>query len=155
MGTRHNGSADQVRALNAYIKLMRAADSVTARISRHLSEHDLTISQFGILETLYHLGELHQNTLGQKLLKSNGNITLVVDNLEKRGWAVRERCAEDRRFVWVKLTDNGRQFIAKLFPGVAELIEIEMRALDEAEVDSLGNLCRKLGKAVEANSVSI
>ncbi len=152
MGTRHQGTAPQVRALNTYIKLMRAADSVTTRISRHLADHDLTVSQFGVLETLFHLGELHQNTLGEKLLKSSGNITIVVDNLEKRGWAIRERCKEDRRFVWVKLTDKGQKFISGIFPDVADLIEKEMTALSETETDKLGSLCKKLGKSVEQHS---
>ena len=67
MGTKYTGNASEVRALDAYIKLMRAADSVTTRISRALAPFDLTVSQFGILETLMHLGPQHQNDLGEKL----------------------------------------------------------------------------------------
>mgnify|MGYP000381933987 CR=1 FL=1 len=40
-------------------------------------------STFGILEALFHLGPLSQKSLGQKVLSTKGNITTIVDNLEK------------------------------------------------------------------------
>ena len=56
---------------------------------------------------LLHLGPMHQRELGRKLLKSSGNITLVVDNLEKRGLVRREREREDRRFSAHRCADGG------------------------------------------------
>ena len=70
-------------ALNTYTKLMRAAESVTGRISRVMTAAGLTISQFGVLEALQHKGPLCQKDIAAKILKSSGNITLVIDNLEK------------------------------------------------------------------------
>lgn len=146
MGTKHTGSASEIRALDAYIKLMRAADSVTARVTRTLAKHDLTISQFGVLEALLHLGELHQNELGQKLLKSSGNITMVVDNLEKRGLITRERSSEDRRFVWVKLTKTGDAFIRKVFPEIVPVITDSMVVLSPFELEKMAEYLRQVGK---------
>ena len=48
------GSQKEIKALNAYVKLMRAAESMTARAHEHLSSAGLTISQFGVLEALHH-----------------------------------------------------------------------------------------------------
>ena len=146
MATRYQGTRDEVRALNTFIKLTRAAESVAARLSGGLTDAGLTESQFGALEALYHLGPLHQRELGAKLLRSSGNVTMVVDNLEKRGLVRRERGVEDRRFVTVHLTDAGRRLIARLFPVHAARITAEMSALTPAEQDELGRLCRKLGK---------
>ncbi len=86
MGTHYDGSESEVKTLNAFIKLMRASESINNRLNRHLAEQDLTVSQFGVLEALLHLGPLNQKSLAEKLLKSGGNITLVIDNLEKSGW---------------------------------------------------------------------
>jgi hypothetical protein len=83
MGSRYKGSQSEVRALDTLIKLMRAAESVNVRLNRFISRAGLTVSQFGALEALYHLGPLCQSELGEKILKSSGNITMVVDNLEK------------------------------------------------------------------------
>jgi MarR family 2-MHQ and catechol resistance regulon transcriptional repressor len=107
MGTRYKGTQKEIRALNAFINFMRAADSVSSRLSRLLAKHGLTMSQFGALEALYHLGPLTQNELGKKLLKTSGNITMVVDNLEKRTLVKRVRSPEDRRSVTVTLTKEG------------------------------------------------
>jgi MarR family 2-MHQ and catechol resistance regulon transcriptional repressor len=145
MGTKHIGSASEVRALDGYIKLMRAADSVTTRVTRALAPHNLTISQFGVLEALLHLGELHQNDLGQKLLKSSGNITLVVDNLEKRGLITRERSSEDRRFVWVRLTKAGDAFIKMVFPEIVPVIADAMVVLSPFELEKMAEYLKQIG----------
>ena len=103
MGSHHHGPKAEVAALDAYIKLMRAAESVTARA--HLVLPDgVTITQFAALEALYHRGPLIQSELAAKLLRSGGNLTLVVVNLERDGLITRERTAADRRFVKVALT---------------------------------------------------
>ena len=133
------------RALNTYTKLMRAAESVTSRVSRSMLAADLTISQFGVLEALYHKGPLCQRDIAAKILKSTGNITMVIDNLEKRALVRRERDSQDRRYLTVFLTDAGTGLIAKVFTGVESVIVTEMAALSEDEQELLGNLCRKLG----------
>jgi MarR family 2-MHQ and catechol resistance regulon transcriptional repressor len=149
MGTHYQGSKAATDALNAYIKLMRAADSVTARVHAILPA-GLTISQFGALESLLHRGPMCQSELAAKLLMSGGNITLVVSNLEKSGWITRQRDEQDRRFVTVSLTDQGRTFIADLFPRVAAAITKEFSVLTTAEQFTLGWLCKKLGLGVAA-----
>lgn len=143
--TNYKGSGDETRALNAYVKLMRASETVTARIHRHLADAGLNVSQFGVLEALYHLGPLNQTEIAQKILKSSGNITLVIDNLEKRGLVKRRRSAEDRRFYAVDLTAAGRRLIASIFPRHAAKVLEEMKALTSAEQEELSRLCRKMG----------
>lgn len=148
MGTRHAGSAAEVRALNVFIKLLRATNTLRGRLVPQLGAHDLTETQFGVLEALHHLGPLCQRDIGGKLLTSGGNITLVVDNLEKRGLVERVRGTEDRRFVTVHLTPAGRRLIARAFPGHARRVTEALGALTAAEQEDLGRLLRKLGTAV-------
>ena len=131
--------------LNTYTKLMRAAESVTVRVNRSLAPFNLTISQFGVLEALYHKGPLCQRDIAAKILKSTGNITLVIDNLEKRGLVRRERASDDRRYLTVHLTDEGSAVIAEAFGRVEAAIVADMATLTEQEQELLGNLCKKLG----------
>ncbi|MDB6092942.1 MAG: mhqR [Verrucomicrobia bacterium] len=144
MGTHYQGTKGEIDALNAYIKLMRAAESVTARAHTVLPKN-LTLSQFGVLETLLHRGPLFQSELAAKLLKSGGNLTLIVDNLEKMGLVRRERSEEDRRFVTVSLTEKGQALIADLFPKIAASLAREFSALSSSEQFTLGWLCKKVG----------
>lgn len=146
MGTRYHGTEEEVRALDTYIKLIRATDSVSSRIHRHLDESHLTITQFGVLEALYHLGSMYQRDLAAKLLKSGGNITLVIDNLEKRSLVKREREPDDRRCIRVNLTEAGKQLISSIFPTHVAAVVAEMATLSASEQEELGRLCRRLGK---------
>ena len=133
------------RALNTYTKLMRAAESVTNRTGRAMGDANLTISQFGVLEALHHKGPLCQRDIAIKILKSTGNITLVIDNLEKRDLVRRERDTQDRRYFTVSLTDTGAELIARVFKLVEAAIVTEMAALSDDEQQVLGTLCKKLG----------
>jgi MarR family 2-MHQ and catechol resistance regulon transcriptional repressor len=132
-------------ALNCYTKLMRAAESVTSRLTRLMAADALTISQFGVLEALHHKGPLCQRDIAAKILKSTGNITMVIDNLEKRGLVQRERQSDDRRYFTITLTAKGGELIRKTFAEVEAAIVTEMAVLTEAEQETLGKLCRKLG----------
>jgi MarR family 2-MHQ and catechol resistance regulon transcriptional repressor len=147
MGTHHQGSASERRALDAYIKLLRAANSVGARATRHLARARLTVSQFGVLEALHHLGPLCQRDIGRKLLLSGGNITTVVVNLERRGLVRRERAEPNRRYVTVRLTPKGRAAVSRTFAAHVEHVVATMGALSPREQDALGRLCRRLGLA--------
>lgn len=148
MGTRYKGEPEQVRALDAYIKLTRASESLAASLARGLARQGLTTGQLGILEALLHLGPMCQLDLGRKLLRSGGNVTTVIDNLERRELVRRERSVKDRRFVLINLTPAGRRLIEKVFPQHARAISDGMAALNAAEQADLGRLCRKLGRAV-------
>jgi MarR family 2-MHQ and catechol resistance regulon transcriptional repressor len=150
MKGRYRGNKAEIRALKTYVKLMRAAESVTARTHRHLSSTGLTISQFAVLEALYQLGSLSQREIGQKILRSSGNITMVIDNLEKNGLARRKRPEADRRFFIVHLTDKGYHLINKIFPPHAAVIAEDLGVLTAAEQDALGRLCKKLGLSGES-----
>ncbi|MGA9753399.1 MAG: MarR family transcriptional regulator [Acidobacteriota bacterium] len=149
MPTRYRGTEEEERALNAFITLMRAGESLSARLTRDLAGKGLTMTQFGALEALLHLGPLCQRDLGSKLLRSGGNITLVVDNLEKQGLVRRDRDGSDRRYVTVSLTFEGRRLIERVFREHLTLIVGEMAVLSPREQENLRRLCRSLGLGVK------
>ncbi len=145
MGTHYSGSKSDKNTLNAFIKMMRATESINIRLNRHLADANLTVSQFGTLEVLLHLGPLNQRAIGEKLLKSGGNITMVIDNLEKSGYVKRKKDPNDRRAVLIHLTPKGKEFIEDFFPKHLSKIKEEFSVLSENEKETLANLCKKLG----------
>jgi MarR family transcriptional regulator, 2-MHQ and catechol-resistance regulon repressor len=150
MPTHYKGCQEAERALSAYINLIRASDSIAAKASAQIENSGITLGQFAVLEALHHLGPMCQHTLAKKLLRSGGNITLVVDNLEKRGWVRRERQKDDRRMVRIHLTPKGARLIAKVFPEHAAAITKIMSALTEQEQEDLRRIAGKLGHGAEA-----
>ncbi len=149
MGTHHDGTAREKRALSAFINLVRAAESLMARQGRRVATHDLTLTQFGVLEALHHLGPMCQKELSHKLLRSGGNITMVVDNLERDGLVRRTRGRQDRRFITVRLTPRGSRRIREILPGQLGAIVNDMSKLKPSELNLLRALCRRLGRFEE------
>ncbi|MDP2498060.1 MAG: MarR family transcriptional regulator [Candidatus Palauibacterales bacterium] len=146
MGTKHRGPPEERRALDAYVKFVRAYDTVDSRLRSALREEGLTVSQLGVLEALMHIGPMVQSELAEKLLTSPSNLTTVLDNLERDGMVRRQRSTEDRRQVEVSLTSDGRELIEDVFPSHAGRITRLFGALDPEEQEELGRLCRKLGR---------
>ncbi len=148
MPTHFRGETSLVRALDAYIKLSRASDSLDSKLAAALAREGLTTGQLGVLEALLHLGPLSQTEICRKLLRSGSNVTTVIDNLERQRLVRRKRRSDDRRVIGVELTAEGRRLIARIFPGHARRIAEAMNSLTAAEQAELGRLCRKLGLAL-------
>ncbi len=125
---------------------MRAANAARHHASGHLGGSGLTLTQFAVLEALYHLGPMSLSDIAQKVLTTGGNLTMVVGNLEKQGLAHRQKSPEDRRVLIVVLTARGKMLIRRIFPEHAAAITEFMAALSTAEQEHLSDLCRKLGK---------
>lgn len=140
-----NGRSEDL-ALKTYTKLIRAAGTASSQIQRGvMADEGLTESQAGVLEALLNLGPQTHTALANKLQKTGGNITLVIDNLEKRSLVRRIRNPTDRRAVEVHLTPRGKRLIERIYPTLVEEIVDRMSALTAAEQNELGRLCRKLG----------
>ena len=143
-------SEDEERSLRLWIALARAYATFSRAVSCKVSDYDLTVPQFGVLEALYHLGPLSLGELAEKLLVTGGNVTYVMDRLEEHGWVRRERSGEDRRVVKAKLTPEGRALIADVFPGHAQFIHELAAHLSPDEQDRLRELLKALGKGIPA-----
>jgi MarR family 2-MHQ and catechol resistance regulon transcriptional repressor len=146
MPRRFKGTPEQDQALSAYVKLERAASAAFAYARVGLEEEGLTLSQFAVLEALYHVGPQCLGDLARRILTSSGNLTLVVDNLQKRGLVKRGQQGKDKRFVVASITPSGARLIERIFPDHARRITEIMGRLKPHEQAQLGDLCRKLGK---------
>jgi MarR family 2-MHQ and catechol resistance regulon transcriptional repressor len=135
-----------MRTLDTFIKLTRCSSSILGRLAERNTIGDLTWSQFAVLEALHHLGPMTQGEISAKVLKSGSNMTTVIDNLERDGLVRRARDEKDRRVIHVHLTDEGSRRIEAVMPvHVAALVE-EFSVLSPKEQETLGELCKKLGK---------
>jgi len=145
MGTHYKGSKKEKRALDSYIKLMRAADTINSAVNLSLSKCGLTESQFNVMDSLYHLGPLSQKELGYKLLKSGGNITMVIDNLERDAYVERRRGTKDRRIFFVHLTKKGGKKLEGILPVLVNFITNEINRISKTEQVEFQRLCKKIG----------
>lgn len=131
--------------LKSFVRMVRASESVQSIINDKISNDGLTGSQFGVLEALFHHGSLSHGELAEKILKSSGNITLVIDNLEKQELVCRHPDPNDRRKMLVSLCAKGDVLIRKILPDHLSRIYNVFKVLDETEIETFSNLCKKLG----------
>ncbi len=148
MATHYEGTTDERRALDAYIKLMRSSTAINSRLFPPLqASFGITPSQLGVLEALRHLGPMPHCALAAKVLVSASNLTTVIDNLERDGLVRRDRDANDRRVSITSLTPAGEARLAEFFPQHVQRLVSAMNTLDADEQVELARLCRKLGLA--------
>lgn len=90
-------------ALSTWVKLARAYSSFDKKSSESIKEFGLTQPQFAVVEVIGHLGSLKIGELCDKMLVTGGNMTLVLDNIEKLGYIERVPSREDRRAINIQL----------------------------------------------------
>ena len=147
-------SPDQERALKLLVVLSRASAAVQAHLQASVAEFDLTLMEFGILEALYHRGDMLLGELQRKILVSSGGVTYLVDRLEQRGLVKRQPCPDDRRARYAALTPEGKRLMARIFPDHAQAVERAMSGLTRADRDRAATLLKALGRAADALPLS-
>lgn len=145
MASRFDGSFEQKLNLNSYIKLFRASEIVKSKISAITNSYEFSDGQFYVLDVLYHLGSLPQKTLAEKIMRTEGNITMIINNLLKRKAIKKIKSENDGRVHIISLTEKGKNEFEKIFPFVLKEIETMFSSLTNEEKILLQNLCKKLG----------
>jgi MarR family 2-MHQ and catechol resistance regulon transcriptional repressor len=131
---------------STYMELVRAADSVSAMLSRQLASFEMTLPQFRILERLLHGGPAGQNELCDHMLSGQSNVSHILARLEAKGYIVRRPKEGYKQRLMIHLTPEGREEITDAFPHQAKLIRAQMSALSAREKETLRRLCRKLSE---------
>jgi MarR family 2-MHQ and catechol resistance regulon transcriptional repressor len=139
-------------ALSMCVKLTRAHDTFSHLTAANIRSFGLTSAQFGVIECLGHLGTMLIGDLTKKYLVSGGNMTVVVDNLEKDGLVERSVNNDDHRAFYVKLTPKGKRLFEKIFSKHAQFIVKLASVLSESEQAELGLLLKKLGTSLQAEN---
>jgi MarR family 2-MHQ and catechol resistance regulon transcriptional repressor len=115
-------------------------DRATARIA---AGYGLTLTQFGVLEALFHSGDMTVGEVRDRILSSDGTIPVVVRNLEGRGLITRREDERDRRRHILSLTEDGRTLIATVYPENERMIKRQMSVWTAEEKRRLAGLLRK------------
>lgn len=134
-------------ALKLWVVLSRAHASIYAHAVAHAADHGLALTEFAILEALYHRGRMVLGEIQRRILVSSGGITFLVDRLAEKGLVVRQECPEDRRAKYVALTREGTRLIRELFPAHARTLAQAMKGLSNEEQRQAARLLRSLGLA--------
>ena len=131
--------------LHLLIALSRTTKKVHNRSASIFSAGGLTSAQFGVLDVLYHKGDQSINRITQLVLSTGGNMTVVINNMEKHGWITRCAHPGDKRATVIAITAEGKRLFEQIFPEHLKDLEICFTALTEEEKNTLITLLKKAG----------
>jgi MarR family 2-MHQ and catechol resistance regulon transcriptional repressor len=132
-------------ALNLWVVLARAFDSVSRHARDNIARFEVGTTEFGVLEVLYHKGELPVCEVQRRILVESSTTTYVVDKLVKRRLVRRRASEADRRVILLALTPAGRRLTERIFPTHAAVIRHAVGALSPREQAQAARLLRTLG----------
>ena len=129
----------------AALSVVRTSDRLQIRFVRLFREHGLTPSQYNILRILRGEGRpLPILEIAARTITVVPGITGLIDRLERDGFVRRERCAKDRRVIYVALTTKGSATLAALDEPLADLHRRLLGHLTPAELRELIRLLEKV-----------
>jgi len=137
---------DENQSLKLYSVLTRATQSINKKIEEDIRSYGLNLTEFGVMELLFHKGDQAIQKIGEKILIASSSITYVVDKLEKKNFLIRKSCPNDKRVTYASLTELGSQFIVKNFPKHQLLIEQIFEKLSEEEKKIMIEQLKIIGK---------
>ncbi len=123
------------KAVKVVRVMKKVMGSLKQRVENHFKEMNLTGPQGMLMGTLAHHGEMKVSDLSEKLGLSNSTVSGILDRLENQGLVERVRSKEDRRVVYVQITDEFRKHSKRHFDEVNKVIEQMMSKATSEELD--------------------
>lgn len=133
-------------SMKLFIVLHHAFKSIDVSAHRHIRDYGISITEFGVLEVLYHRGKQTINQLRERVLVASSSISYVVQELEADGFVKKEKCNKDKRVTYIHLTREGRALITKIFPDHTAIIDEIMSDLSSEDIAQLTEWLKIIGK---------
>jgi len=135
---------DRAATLQLIIALGRALQAIERGVRPHLVQCGLSMTEFAVLEVLYHKGALPLGEIRDRILVTGASTTYVVNKLEERGLMRRRTSAEDQRIVFGELTAKGRTLLDEVFPAHVERLRHVTAGLTVSQKRDVSRLLRAL-----------
>ena len=140
-------------SLRTWLRLLSCETVIEQHLRTLLRQNfSITLPQFDVLSELERAGDpLTMSQLSKELMVSNGNVTGVIDRLEKTGFAKRVRAEHDRRVQYIELTTKGRKEFNKMASQHERWLAELLSDLSLKEMGKLQELLLKTRQSVSAN----
>ncbi|AGK55885.1 MarR family winged helix-turn-helix transcriptional regulator [Bacillus sp. 1NLA3E] len=127
-----------------YLAIMQTSKAIQEQIRIEMSKHRVSITEFAVLEVLFLKGKQTIQQIAQSILIASSSMTYVVDKLEQKGLLKRSACPEDRRAIYVTITDTGNELMNHIMPMHRELVDYMLGSLDHDEAVTMVRLLEKV-----------
>lgn len=135
----------------AVLNILRTNDQYQNRFGRLFREYGLTSSQYNVLRILRGEGKpMPCLEIGSRMIQVVPAMTGLIDRLEKLELVRRERCTEDRRVVYIELTDKAAKLLSEMDEPVTELEKHLIGHLTRKELKELSRLLEKARQSLSS-----
>jgi MarR family 2-MHQ and catechol resistance regulon transcriptional repressor len=134
------------RDLKTITIFLRASHALEQIIKDEVLSHGLSLSEFGVLEALYHKGPLNVNQVISKVLIPNSSMSYVIDQLVNKGLISKTKDAIDKRVYRLDLKQSGHDFMEQMYPVHEKRLRQVLDKLSVDEEKTLQTLLKKIGK---------
>jgi DNA-binding MarR family transcriptional regulator len=156
------------KSLEAFLKVMWVTAQIDRALETHFSQWNLSRGRFMLIMTLYKdfcgcdlgipvvdgasktPGVMSPSELALNLDVTRGNMTGLLDGLEREGWILRGSHPEDRRGLLIRLTEDGLKRIEDILPTHYRRMNILLSGLSTSEAEVLIGAVAKLSTGLEA-----
>ncbi len=129
-------------------ELIKAIKKTNNQILKQESEivrkHNLTPSQYGVLESLYIKGDMCINELIRRQISTSGTMTVIVKNLEKLEYIEKKINSDDKRYFDIWLTNKGKKIVEEVLPERIQQLEDFTSIFTEEDKDNLLQILYKV-----------
>lgn len=149
------GSEHSKNSIRLWLRLLSCSSEIEKLLRNRMKEElSTTLPRFDVMAALERNPDgLTMGELSSLLMVSNGNVTAVVDRLEKDALIERVASQRDRRVYHVSLTDHGRERFATMAVRHEDWLDDLFSGLDNSEIDQLMGLLARLRRSVEARKI--
>jgi DNA-binding MarR family transcriptional regulator len=125
-----------------FVALLKASDSLASQADQLIKANGLTSAQYNVLRILRGAGPegLPCNTIAERMISRDPDMTRLLDRMEKRDVISRERQIEDRRVVKARITDEGLKLLKKMDAPIRELHKSQFAHMTSARLKTLMDL---------------
>src|SRR5690554_1517029 len=101
--------------LKALVVHLKAHQFIKETIKKDMLKHGLSMSEFMVLELLFHKGNQTIQSVAKKVLLTSGSMTYVINQLEKKQLIQRKKDLQDGRITYVSLSEQAKSFMKSAF----------------------------------------
>lgn len=139
--TKTNFQSPQVKAI---VNIRHTANTLANFQNNFMSEFDLSMPQFNILRILRGAKkEINVNNVKERMIEKSPNTTRLMDKLVEKDLIERYRCEEDRRVVFVKISEKGLELLKVIDVKFADS-SFSPKGLSDDDANLLSDLLDKL-----------
>ena len=152
MNKKENSSSRSKEAIRTWLRLLSCETLIEQQLrSRFRQEFSVTLPQFDVLSELERAGrKMTMSELSRELMVSNGNVTGVIDRLEKSGFVTRARADHDRRIQYIELTPKGQREWEGMAASHENWLDDLLADLSMSDMANLQSLLLKARNSVSA-----